>query len=384
MRAPRPSGLIAAATHPFSQRARSVVSSGVMSSEHTRITRIGAQRRRYVDNASTMIIAEEDLAPVPSPVFHQLFCAQYAAIRDACSSFDQPGVALIAVDRIKRTLAAATCLAAKTDRANAAIIGRHGMTDLYLETDPGVSLRHLAVVLCPLAGDEVRFHLMDLRTPLAFDDERGRRMEALVAEGPMFVRCGRYALFLLLTGDPTAWPDEAEDGWACIPERVYFEEQNARPERWRQRAQRHRRAAQPERASRSTIVQTMRGPSRLRASLLEEGERPAGTLCVATADTSQALSVGRRALREGILLGRYDRCDGDGPAVFTDPKISRVHLLVVAVQDRVYAVDTASTNGIKRRAGREQRVIALDRGAEVVLGDDLGTVTWQGGGISPP
>lgn len=350
-----------------------------MSSEHTRISRSGSQRRQHVDNAATMILTDEDLAPVPSPVFHELFCAQYVAIRDTCTSFDQPGVALIAIDRIKRTLAGATCLAAKVERANAAIIGRHGMTDLFLERDPSVSLRHLAVVLRPLAGDEVRFHLMDLRTPLAFDDERGRRMEALVAEGPMFVRCGRYALFLLPTGDPTAWPDAAEDGWACIPERIYFEEQGARPERWRQRARRRRLpAAQPQHASRSTVVQTMRGPARLRASLLEEGERPAGTLHVSTGSTTQALAVGRRALAEGLLLGRYDRCDGDGPAVFTDPKISRVHLLVVAVQDRVYAVDAASTNGIARRGGSEQRVIALDPGVEVLLGDDLGVVRWEG------
>jgi hypothetical protein len=330
-----------------------------------------------VDNASTMIIAEEDLAPVPSPMFRELFVAHYAAIRDTCTSFEQPGVALIALDRITRQLAGATCLAAKPDRANAAIVGRHGMADLYLEHDPSVSLRHLAVVLCPLTGGEVRFHLMDLRTPLAFDDERGRRMEALVAEGPMFARCGRYALFMLVTGDPTAWPDAAEDGWDCIPERVYFAEHAARPERWRQRAARQRRSGGGTGPARSTVVQTMRGPARLRASLLEDGEAPAGTLHMRAARATQSLSVGRRALTEGLLLGRYDRCDGDGPAVLTDPQISRVHLLVVQVQDRVYAVDTASTNGIGRRGERPKRVVALDPGTELVLGEDLGAVVWE-------
>ena len=43
----------------------------------------------------------------------------------------------------------------------------------------------------------------------------------------MFLACGNYALFFLVTGDPSAWPENAADAWACIPERVYVREQES-------------------------------------------------------------------------------------------------------------------------------------------------------------
>ena len=79
----------------------------------------------------------------------------------------------------------------------------------------------------------MRFAVHDLRTASAFEDERGRRLEAIVAEGPALLSAGRHALFAFPTGDPSAWPELATDAWAMWPERVYVAERSAEPDRWR-------------------------------------------------------------------------------------------------------------------------------------------------------
>ena len=47
-----------------------------------------------------------------------------------------------------------------------------------------------------------------------------------------------------------------------------------------------------------------------------------------------------QAIRDGILLGRYARCDGAG--LLDDPSMSRVHALLLCIDDTVLVVDTAS------------------------------------------
>ncbi len=356
--------------------------------DRTRVVTLrGRQDREHADNSATMIMALDDVAPPPS--FANQFIINYASIRKICTGFRRPGVAVVAVDSIRGKVAAGLTLAAKSDRANSAIIGRHGMAELYLEADPNLSLRHLALVLHPQpdADDDLRFRLLDLRTPLSFFDEEGRRLEALVSEGPVFVRCGRYLLYLLpITGDTLDdLPDDPDDGWACIPERVYFDEADAEPDRWRrqERRRQHRRGdPRPgdDQVKRATKIQTMRGPARARQSLLAGDERPLGTLELHTAAGEQALLLGARAAREGVLIGRYDRCDGDGATVLQNERISRVHLLVVEIDGALYAVDTASTNGLYRGEGderREVRIERLDTGTEVHLGEDLATLSWR-------
>jgi hypothetical protein len=55
--------------------------------------------------------------------------------------------------------------------------------------------------------------------------------------------------------------------------------------------------------------------------------------------------VGQEAARQGVLLGRYDRCDGAGLPLLAHHSLSRVQLLVIEVGGTLYAIDTASRNG---------------------------------------
>ena len=85
------------------------------------------------------------------------------------------------------------------------------------------------------------------------------------------------------------------------------------------------------------------------------------------------MAVGRRALRAGILLGRSDRCDGD--VLLSDPYVSRVHLLIVELAGRLYAIDTASKNGVFDR-GSGERVRLLEAGSKLSL-SALASVEWR-------
>jgi hypothetical protein len=257
--------------------------------------------------------------------------------------------------------------------------------DLFLDSDPFLSLRHLAIILYPWEGrGDLRYRVMDLRTSSAFSDEHGRRLEAVEVEGPLFVRCGEHALFFLPTSDEEEpWPANPEQGWACIPERVYLDDTAAEPDRWERRRLRARwrggdapeqQESEPGRPR--TVVQSVRGPARAHRKLLAEGERPVGELEVSSEAGDFLLTLGPAAAHEGILLGRYERCDTEGLPVLTDPRISRVHLLLVQLRGRLYAVDAASSNGVWLD-GEEVRAAEVPDGRTLVLGDRLARVCWR-------
>ena len=347
--------------------------------ENTRIVRlVGGQQREQADNTDTMVVSMDEPPRCP---FENLFLLHYPTIRRTTTSFAKPGVAIIAIDLTSNKVAGSICVASKPGQANAAIVGRHSMADLFLDTDPSLSLRHLTVVVDPLRGNhDVRFRLIDLRTRTAFADESGQRYEALTAEGPIFVRCSNFALFCLVTGDPTDWPEDAEAGWACIPERVYLLEEEAEPDRWRRGRPSLKQKKAADDAKRITHVQAMRGPTRAKSRLLSSGELPIGNLRVSTSKASQILIIGLVAAKRGILLGRYDRCDTHGAAVLTDNNISRVHLLVLGIGEHLYAIDTASTNGtwVREADGhcQELRILALVPDTDIFLGEELATLRW--------
>ena len=353
-----------------------------MSQNRTRIINLDAgQQREEAENTRTGIILVDQ--PAPNRSFQQMFELNYATICRVCIGFARPGVALIAVDVHSNKVAGSVCVASKVGEPNSAIVGRHSVADLFLDSDESLSLRHLVVILDPMtgAGTDIRFRIVDLRSSLAFEDEHGSKLEAIVAEGPVFVRVGNFALFCLATGDSAAWPENPTDGWGCIPERVYLSEEAAEPDRWQRKVSRRR-----ERKPRGDVqvpdgpgitrVQAIRGPERARTKLLAPGEDPIGTLRITTDQAVQSLVIGLRAARTGILVGRYERCDSDGATVLVSDTISRIHLLLVAIGGRMCAIDTASTNGTWTSDDVEVRTLYLDDSADLTLGEDVATLRW--------
>jgi hypothetical protein len=379
-----------------------------VSANRTRIVELRRGiERDGADNRRTGVLVADSLPTLP---FARLFPVAWEEMRRLLCSFTTPGVVVVAVDAVNRRVAGTLCLSAKVDQANAAIVGRHGHCDLYLEGDPALSLRHLAIVVSPLTTGErtpqVGFRVLDLRTRSAFLDEHGRRLESVTAEGPTFLAVGSHALFIVISGEDPVWPDSAAEAWKCIPERVYLDERDAEPDRWRRRRRMPVRArgldeltdggsplaegtgvvdvapvAEPVAkgdGQRITLVRTQPGPARARVSLVADDDRELGQLQLGADGKAQRIAIGERAAEAGILLGRYERCDTHGATVVSHHGISRVHLLVLAIAGTVYAIDTGSTNGTFRvGSDAEVRIAKLDETIELILGEELARVRWK-------
>jgi hypothetical protein len=293
----------------------------------------------------------------------EMFLGAYARFAAPCREVDEPGVALLAVDEATGAAAGLVRLRARVGRHVAAIVGRHDKCDLFLDRHATLALRHLAVVLDPVQswrrGDTaVRYRILDLRTDSGFTDEDGKIMRGLRAEGPAILRCAGHAIFALPLGDPTDWPADGRDAWSMLPERVYFDEMQCRPE--------GSVINMPlDTQTRRSMIYRTHGPRDTGAGPVAIGDT-AGVLDIVGETRSGRLSVGADALRDGILLGRYARCDG--AALLEDPLMSRVHALLIGVDDSVVLIDTASRNRSWQTGYAPARVIPIENGTEINLG----------------
>ncbi|MBA3820316.1 MAG: hypothetical protein H0X17_15595, partial [Deltaproteobacteria bacterium] len=99
----------------------------------------------------------------------------------------------------------------------------------------------------------------------------------------------------------------------------------------------------------------------------------AGTLQLVGPDSRGTLAIGHAALRDGVLLGRYARCNG--ALLASDGSLSRVHALLLHADDRLLMIDTASSCGTRRVGGADARVLELSAGGELELGTET-RVRW--------
>jgi len=305
--------------------------------------------------------------------FRDLFISAYPGFAARCREVNEPGIALAAVDEATGKPMGLVRLLARVQRHVAAIIGRHDECDLYLNGHARLALRHLAVVLDPVQdwrpGANVRYRALDLRTTDGFTDENDRSLRGLRCEGPALLRCGGYALFLMPLGDPTDWPSDAQDAWAFLPERVYFDELEKSPLGSVRRPPRAH--LQPQLPSlnnaithRSLIIRT-HGPRDTSDGLVDSGDT-AGTLELIGPRSRGTIRIGHDELRDGVLIGRYARCSNAQLA--DDPSLSRVHALLIQIDDAILAIDTASLNGTRESDQPKARLITLTGDTELVLG----------------
>jgi hypothetical protein len=306
----------------------------------------------------------------------ELFSKHYEKIREWCTSQSRTGVALVAMDG--ESVHGAAFLASKPGTVATAILGRHSQADLQLRGDASVSLRHLALLLYPDGGARPRYRLLDLRTATGFLDERGRRLRAIEVDGPAFVRLGAYTvLFFPVTTASPPWPEDAEQGWATIPDRLYLDEVETEEKsaEWEADSDRAWEVDElPRLQEPPTLVHSIRGPEMAVHELLDENDEVVGELRITSTRGLATIVVGRRAAEAGILLGRSRRCDAG--RVLSDRGISRVHLLLIAIQGNLYAIDTASSNGVFGQEEEPERAVRLDVEQKLSL-SDLATVEWR-------
>lgn len=215
------------------------------------------------------------------------------------------------------------------------ILGRHTRCPLRLD-DPAVSLRHLVAHWAAAPTPTIR--LWDLRTAQPFVTEDATPTSAVVADGILLASVGRYVLIFVPPGLVVA--GDAAAAWAALPERRFATARVARD-----------RVPGPF----GTVTHTLPpvvfsgdaadplSPQGEGAHCGPEGAHE-GQLVLEGPDGRIERRVTSEQLDRGLLFGRYGRCQLSSDA---DAALSRVHLLVVRVGDRIWAIDTASTNGTR-------------------------------------
>ncbi len=322
------------------------------------------QSRGVVPNAPTLMMkAARPIVRSRIGTARDLFVGAYAKFAPVCRAFEEPGLAVIAIDEATGIPAGIVKLCARVQRPVAAIVGRHDHCDLYLEGRSELSLRQLAVIVDPVKSWErgataIRYRVLDLRTSAPMVDEDGRPLRGLAAEGPAILRCAGYVLFMLVLGDPSDWPADAADAWSMLPERVYLDElencaSGSLP-----------KIRRPKLDARETFITRTNGP-RDTAMRLAQGDG-VGVLEIYTPNRQLVINIGADALGDGVLLGRYGRCDLTD-AAGEDHSMSRLHALLMQLEDRLLLVDTASSNGTFE-GGERVRVVVVEGNTELRLG----------------
>jgi hypothetical protein len=250
----------------------------------------------------------------------------------------------MAVDLATFDVVARCWAAARADRPNVLVIGRHSRCDVHLP-DPASSLRELAVIIPAAAEPAPRFTLHDLRTPDGFWSADSLPMRGATVSRAGVFRIGRYALFAFATHPELAWHDLPTETW----------------EWWRGAdGVSIDRPAEPSAADAevSSRVSSIAGPSWTRTCRTRTPRGTRGTLVLETGGTVAQLPLDDREVGNGVLVGRASRCQvgADHDA------ISRVHMMVIELEGELFGFDTASTNGVAAGDGKLLRVLALSRG----------------------
>jgi hypothetical protein len=322
--------------------------------------------RDEADNTGTLCFTW----PAPRRAFRDVFIENYENLRSSREALSGPGVTVTVIG--PSGFEGAAAISAKSDAINVLTIGRHSHSDLFLSGEMLMSLRQGAVIVYPLvAGENVRFRILDLRAASPFEDERGSPFGALEADGPVFLHAGAYSIFVFPMGaDSPRWSGSPEQVWEGIPERVYIEELGVERAEERFRA----RSAGGWRHG-DTLALSLPGPTLEDERLLEEGEPARGQLVVRSDEGEMTLVLGRAAASRGVLLGRYERCDGSRLGVLNDLAISRVHALVIEIAGKLYAVDAGSKNGLWV-GGQRVPLAGLRPGMPVVLAGHVARLEW--------
>jgi len=301
----------------------------------------------------------------------ELFIETYPRFAPVCRTVDEPGVAIVAVDERTGRAAGVVKVLARVGRTVAAVAGRHDQCDLYLRGNDGLALRQFAVVLAPVqswapGAKAVHYRVLDLRTNDGMADEDGRLLRGIRAEGPSILRCSGYTFFILTLGDPTDWTASAADAWDMMPERVYFDELESCA------GGSAARLRLPRNDQRQSFIFRTQGPretgliNHTACGVVGNERDLAGRLEIEGPNRRVMIDVGHDALRDGVLLGRYGRCDAS--EALDDPSLSRVHALLVCENDKLLVIDTASYNGTRIVGEHRARVIEIEPDLELQIG----------------
>lgn len=237
------------------------------------------------------------------------------------------------------------------------VAGRHTCSSIVLPDDPHVSLRHLLVRSIPIPTGGTAVRILDLHTGTGFQLADGTRQTSVVAQGPVAIGVGSYALVALPSGPlPEALPEP--EVAPCSVNGPY------------------RTAEKPLLTSRITLMPRLvtLGESAL-------ARPPSGasyTVTLFRNGHAASVRVDDTDLLGGVVIGRSEKCHAEALRRITAEGTSRLHCLLLRDGDGIHAYDVASTQGTYFLGARVRRV-ALGDSTELSLGQGSSAVTmrWQ-------
>jgi len=280
-------------------------------------------------------------AAFPADPFAAVFRKHFAALRAAHQAHPFEGVLIAAVDG-NGVFDGHSHLRLPASGIAHLIVGRHERCDVVLSRDGDVSLRHLLLRATRGPEGQLQLRAIDLRSRCGLLSEDGKRCEAIASQGPLFLQVASYVIFVLPTGPSLRpWSQDAEEAWRGLMPR-------------------NQEILPPPQPLKSRAAPSA-GAVKLATITIQSSSPQAG-------DLTSTHAVWSDQLERGILVGRDDRCSHGG---VDEGNLSRVHLVLLSVDDEVWAIDTASTNGTRPLDGPPFRQLLLSGETHLVLADAL-------------
>jgi hypothetical protein len=245
-----------------------------------------------------------------------------------------------------------------------AVLGSHDRCDLVLSDDAGIWLRHLLATCVRLDDGSVGVRLIDLKTDIPFYLEDDAPQWSVTASGPFAIRLGRH----VICGFPLGETSHA-DALAPRTGTVTFAKSSPSVPTTGRATPGLDTSPRPVRRMSEPFTIVPSAPVSQIQDLI--GPSPSADHVRVTLERGgmgASVEIPAAALEAGVLLGRALNCfDGGLRRIFCDA-VSRAHVLLVADQGEVFALDLCTTNGTRVVGRRIRRYLLSNEGATLELG----------------
>ena len=242
------------------------------------------------------------------------------------------------------------------------IVGRHAKCQAILPDDPTIALRHLLLRSNAQPDGSVTLRIVDLHTETGFLLADGSKQRSILAEGPVAIQVGEYALVAI-------------PAWSSLPLALELPalQVNASDASSSSAGESPYRAnARSHAVSRITLMPNLlvlgEAP-RAQMAVTRTGVGTTYVLKVVSRGASAKVLVDNADLDRGIVVGRSLKCHSESLRRLTSLGTSRLHLLIARDRGVIYAYDLASTHGTTASGARVRRHPLLDGGTTLTLGD---------------
>ena len=271
--------------------------------------------------------------------------------------------------------------------ANYAVLGYHEQCDLQLPKRAQIGNRHLLASCFLLSDGTPVLRLLDLHSGFPFTIE-GQPRQSICVSGPLLIGLGDCALGCVPLPEFHQQGGMLGDGHELPP--YTTSEADLPPEE--PVREKYREGDRSQRRTHITILPRSRrledavAEPRTATPILSPATPGYARLTLKWQQRAVSVEIGEPDLYAGVLIGRSDSCLDRGLRAVLSGQISRLHLLLLAEQGRIYGMDLCSTNGTWYKEKRLRRILLSDDGMRLVLSgnDSKVELTWHPRTETPP